>query len=198
MLKVPLTGWTMLTIGDLMTRDVVSVEPNVDLRTLVNVLVERHVSGVPVVKGRRAIGVISASDVLDLLARTPGVPSAQTDFVEQGEVAAPGEWEEGADALQEYFTTLWNEGGADVAERFERIEAPEWDLLSEYTVGEVMTRTIAALPPETPIATAARFLIARNIHRVLVVDGEGLLGVLTVTDLVRAIADGRLVPRRNG
>ncbi|MGE0440457.1 MAG: CBS domain-containing protein [Gemmatimonadales bacterium] len=188
----------MLTVRHLMTKSVVAVQPEVDLRSLINLLVERHVSGVPVVRGRRPVGVVSATDVMALLAGLPGVPTARTDFLEQGETEPLGEWQEGAEAPQRYFAEQWNESGAELAERFERIEGPEWDLLAEHTVAEAMTRRLAVLPPDTPVAEAARFLVGRGIHRALVVDGEGLLGVLSMTDLVRAIADGRLVPSAAG
>jgi CBS domain-containing protein len=44
--------------------------------------------------------------------------------------------------------------------------------------------------PDTPIAEVARVLHARHIHRLLVVDGKSVRGVISTLDLVRLIAEG--------
>jgi CBS-domain-containing membrane protein len=124
------------------------------------------------------------------------VPTEQTEFLEQGEVEPAGEWEEGDAPVASYFVDLWDNAGADVYERIRSTTAPEWDPLAEHTVAEAMSRRVATLPPDTDVGTAARFLADRRIHRVLVMEGGSLQGVLTTTDIVRAVAAGRLVPAR--
>ncbi len=57
------------TAGDIMTRDVFSVEADVDVRDAAQVMVENKYGCLPVVSGRRLIGVITESDFVRLMAR---------------------------------------------------------------------------------------------------------------------------------
>ena len=52
-------------------------------------------------------------------------------------------------------------------------------------VGEIMTQAVTAVAPDTPLAEVAAVLVERRISGVPVIDGERLLGVVSVTDLVR-------------
>jgi len=90
-----------------------------------------------------------------------------------------------------YFTDYWADAGLDVVERFGREEElVEHDLLSDHTVGEAMTRGLFALGPDTAVTEAARYLLEKDVHRVLVIEDDVLLGVVTSTDLVRVVAEG--------
>jgi CBS domain-containing protein len=51
---------------------------------------------------------------------------------------------------------------------------------------------VVAVRPETPARAAARLMTRLAIHRVLVLDGERLCGILTSMDLIRAAGTGRL------
>jgi CBS domain-containing membrane protein len=58
-------------------------------------------------------------------------------------------------------------------------------VLSDLTVGEVMTREILALAPDTSLPTAARLFATRHITGAPVIDVSGrVLGVVSQTDLV--------------
>jgi CBS domain-containing protein len=58
-----------------------------------------------------------------------------------------------------------------------------------------MTRNPATIPLDMPVIEIARKLIDARIHRLPVTDGETFVGMVTTSDLVRMIADGRLVAR---
>jgi CBS domain-containing protein len=53
--------------------------------------------------------------------------------------------------------------------------------------GDLMTRELATVGPDTPVADIARLFEARDIRRVPVVEGGRLLGVVSRADLLRAI-----------
>ncbi len=61
--------------------------------------------------------------------------------------------------------------------------------LEELTVSEIMTRSVKSLPPECSVELAAAFMQRAQIHRVLVMDGEHLLGIATTTDLAKSVAE---------
>jgi acetoin utilization protein AcuB len=60
-------------------------------------------------------------------------------------------------------------------------------ILGRLTVGEVMTRTLVVIGPERDIAAAARLMVDHRIGALPVVDGGRLVGLITETDLLRAL-----------
>ena len=185
----------MLRLRDIMTADVVTISPQTTLRDAAELFAARHVGGAPVVEGAAVVGVLSASDILAFVASTPGVPR-------EGE--EPDEWDEwGEDTRSEtedepsahFFTELWADAGADVTERMATPASAEWDVLAEHTAAEAMTRRVFALPPTADVSAAAERMRAADVHRVLVMEGGALLGIVTTMDLARAVADHRIVRR---
>lgn len=57
----------MRTVRDIMTTDVVTLTPQATVREAMEALSTNHLSGVPVVVGRRVIGVISTTDILTFI-----------------------------------------------------------------------------------------------------------------------------------
>lgn len=181
----------MLCLRDIMTADVVTVSPAMTLRDAIEILHEAGVSGAPVVAGEKVVGVVSAADFLDFEASTPGVPTDRPNQVDWGEWETPDTWEEGADQPAWYFVDLWSDVGADVLERFSEAEGPEWDILEEHTVAEVMTLALRSLPPEAPVVEAARLMTQHRMHRLLVMEDAELVGIVSTADIVRAVAEDR-------
>lgn len=59
----------------------------------------------------------------------------------------------------------------------------------QTTVADAMTRVLYAVRPTDPLMSAVRLMATENIHRVVVVDGAGLLsGIVTSMDVMRALA----------
>jgi CBS domain-containing protein len=67
-----------------------------------------------------------------------------------------------------------------------------WDLLDEYRVADVMTRGVVSQPSNASVKKAAQYMLDAGIHRILVIDAGELKGIITTTDIVRAVAEGRL------
>ncbi len=67
--------------------------------------------------------------------------------------------------------------------------------LEDVTVDEVMTRKVQSLSPELPMEEAARVMVDRQIHRVLVMDGDTLLGIVSTSDLAKAVAEHKIRTR---
>jgi acetoin utilization protein AcuB len=61
-------------------------------------------------------------------------------------------------------------------------------LLAQLTVGGVMTASVIVVEPERPIAEAARIMIDHKIGALPVVDDGRLVGIVTESDFVRALA----------
>lgn len=180
-----------LTLKDILTAEVVTLQPGTSLREAAELLSAEGVSGAPVVQGGRVVGVLSATDLLDFASSNPGVPTEREEQVEWGEIEAADE-DDAEESPAAFFVDLWADAGADVLERFSTTGSAEWDVLEEHTVEEAMTRVLQALPPATEVPEAARFMVDAGIHRVLVMVDDELEGIVTTTDIVRAVADRRL------
>ena len=62
-------------------------------------------------------------------------------------------------------------------------------LLARLTVAEVMTATVIAIDPRRDAREAARLMIDHKIGALPVLDGDDVVGIITETDLLRALAD---------
>lgn len=188
----------MLRLRDIMTTDLVTLDPNLTIREAMDLFTSKRISGAPVVAGGEVVGVISASDLLQFAAAIPGVPTEReltTELLdepldEETEGAIP---DADDDTAGMFFTELWDDVGATVVERMSVPSTAEWNSLEEHTVSEAMTRPpVHALTPETMVTTAADYMRRAKIHRVLVMVGPRLLGLVTTTDITAAVADGKL------
>jgi CBS domain-containing protein len=178
-----------------MTTEIVALSPELPLRDAVAILDERHIGGAPVVAQGQVVGVFSASDLLAFEVGSPGVPQDRPEITDRAELdEPPEEWEAGNEPPAAFFTDWWADAGAETVERFLETRQPEWNTLAEHTVADVMSPGLCSVSPDAEAAEAARHMIRAGVHRLLVTDAGRPVGILTTMDLVRAIADGRLVP----
>ena len=67
--------------------------------------------------------------------------------------------------------------------------------LEDVTVDEVMTRKVQSLSPECSVDEAAALMGTRQIHRVLVMHEGSLVGIVTTSDVAKAVAEHRISNR---
>src|SRR5215213_376642 len=102
----------MLRLRDIMTRQVMTLEPQMTLREAMENLSARNVSGAPVVSGQKVVGVISASDLLSFAAAPPRDDRRPTETSPAGEWDESAEWNEtieagDSDDSHAFFTEMW-------------------------------------------------------------------------------------------
>ena len=184
----------MLSVRDLMSTDVVTVSPELSIRDALELLTERHIGGAPVMTESRVVGVVTAADLLAFEADAPPAPVEREDQLEVGELAPVVEELEDEETVppSAFFTDWWADAGADAVERGRAAAEPEWDVLAEHTVAEAMSTSLLWVAPREPVARAAALMGSREVHRLLVLERGRLVGILTTTDIARAVADGRL------
>lgn len=147
------------TAADLMTANPLSLREDATLREAIAFLVDRNISGAPVIDmAGRPVGVLTQSDVM------------VHDREEVEHLAAPE---------VEYGTPLprswWNEF------QIERVDTTP--------VRDVMTPAVFCVAMETPAWTVISQMRELNVHRLFVVDDQGVLvGVITAMDIVRQLA----------
>lgn len=182
-----------------MSTDVVTVTPETTIREAMEVLARRHMSGAPVVSGEKLVGIVTANDLMAFTAAIPGVPTereTRDEWIEWAQPSVADEVEAEAEPSGAYFSDLWEDAGADVAERFADIGSPEWNALEEHDVSEVMTHVpLSTLSPDDEAEAAADLMRRNSIHRVLVTEGDRLVGVVSTLDIARAAADHKFHTR---
>lgn len=66
---------------------------------------------------------------------------------------------------------------------------------SARTVGQVMTTPVESLTPGAEIADAARMMVDERIRSLPIVDGHGVVGILTRRDVLRSrLSNGPTLP----
>jgi CBS domain-containing protein len=147
------------SVADVMTRDPICVTPEMGIRELARTFRDNEISGAPVVNQQGTlVGVITKTDLLRRCA---------DGF---------------ADIAPAYlFEVLYDQAGEDEPESGEFTPEPT------ACVEDFMTEDPLTVSPRTPVATIARQMFDRRIHRVIVVDRENFpVGIVTSLDLLGA------------
>ncbi|MEM2338233.1 MAG: CBS domain-containing protein [Candidatus Bathyarchaeia archaeon] len=116
---------------DVMVTDVVTIEPNVNVRKAVRVMNDFEIGCLIVVEAGRVVGILTERDVLKRV-------------VDEG-------------------------------------RKPE-----ETRVGEVMSKPPITISPEASLETAIELMFKHKVKKLPVVEDYKLVGLITLTDLVRA------------
>lgn len=70
--------------------------------------------------------------------------------------------------------------------------AARQELLEGTAVREIMTRTPFTITPDTDVRSAARQMLYADVHRLFVTEDTRIVGVVSTTDIVRAVAQGKI------
>ncbi|CAN5762188.1 CBS domain-containing protein [soil metagenome] len=65
-------------------------------------------------------------------------------------------------------------------------------LLRDTAVQDIMTPRPFTVASDDDVREAARQMLYADVHRLFVTDGDRLIGVISTTDIVRAVANGSL------
>ncbi len=154
-----------LTAGDYMRTELVVLGPDTSLATAARLFNRRHISGAPVVDGEgRPLGVVSLTDLME---------------------AGKG----GAKHTGKPLYYLLDHGERDFVGMFtDELVGPPGE------VADVMTDFVLSVGPKTPLLQAVRLMVADGVHRVLVVEGGKLVGILTSMDVMRALVASPVCP----
>ncbi|HVR74712.1 MAG TPA: CBS domain-containing protein [Planctomycetota bacterium] len=157
-----------LSVRDIMKAEVKTVPPEMTLPDLERAFLEEQVSGFPVVRGAKLVGIISRSDVVRQLS------------VEQSV----------AEVISDYHRDM-TDFESDPVESLHEIATRVGERVEHLQVKDLMVEKVFTVSPDHSIEDAARLLIKHHIHRVPVVKDGQVVGILTTLDIVRLFTDGR-------
>jgi CBS domain-containing protein len=144
---------------DVMTTNVITVEPNTSVQELATLLSERGISGVPVVDSdNRLVGVATEGDLLH---------RAET----------------GTERRIQRRRSRWLDTFASDQEA-----ARDYVKAHGRVVREIMTRDVISVSDTTELADIATLLETKRIKRVPVLRDGKLVGIVSRANLVRALA----------
>jgi CBS domain-containing protein len=160
-----MSNTTDLTVADVMAREVATATKQWTLAKLERELCRKKVTGFPVVQGKELVGVVSRSDIVRELAVERSRAETFSDYFRRDDAS---EEEELSGLLeQERF----------VAERMAKLH-----------VADVMSPPRFVAAPDQSIASVAKLLVDKHIHRVPVVEDGALVGIVSSLDIVRVVA----------
>jgi len=156
-----------VTARDVMQTDLVTVRSSLLFTELDDVLLRHRIHGAPVVDDGKLVGIVSRSDMVRQV------------NVEEERIAASAFYFEPADADDHRE-----------ADRVDVIQAAA-SRVAKLHVRDAMIVDLISVAPEEDLQQVARKMLERRVHRILVTEGDALLGMVSSLDLVRLIAEGR-------
>jgi CBS domain-containing protein len=148
----------------LMKRDIVTVSPSDTLKDALALMVENHVTGLPVMDDQcRCIGLITSTDILN--------------YAEEHS-------EDAENGTTQYFDAE--------SQQWETMQLANFGLdeFGEVDVSEVMSRELIWVDRDAPLNEVAARMLKEQVHRVLVMDkNSNLYGIISAYDFVRLAAE---------
>ena len=142
---------------DIMSTNLVTVEPGATIREIAAALIEHRISGVPVVdKAGKLLGIVSEGDLMRK-ELTPRLP----------------------DAVNILGAIIYYHGVARYREDFKKLMAD--------TAREIMTKKIISVSEDTEIEAIGKCMLDHEIKRVPVLRDGKLVGLISRADLIKAL-----------
>lgn len=169
-----------LTVRDVMTSDILSVGPDMPVSELVQVLADEGIGGLPVVDADEVcVGVVSTTDVSRAVLREERVDREDAETDGSGRHST-GDRERGG-----AFFHLPDARGVLPTASLSRLPVTR---LGARPVRDIMTPATFSVRPDATLPELSRFLLRSGIHRALVFENRRLVGVVTASDVLRAVA----------
>jgi CBS domain-containing protein len=149
------------TAADLMTPNPVSLRGDATLKEALALLTDRGFSAAPVIdRAGRPVGVLSRSDILVHDREQVDYLKPRPEFYDRSEL------------------TLHSGERLPAGFQVENAE--------RTCVSEIMTPAVFAVDPDTPAARVVQQMLGLKVHRLFVVDENGVLvGVISALDVLR-------------
>lgn len=147
----------MLKAKDIMTEDVITVNPSMTIEEFARILMKNQISGAPVVdEDGSLIGIVTENDLITQNKRLH-IPTILRLF----------------DAFIPLGTS-----------RLER----EIKKITATTVGEICTKKVITVDPETPLEEIATIMTEKKIHLIPVIKEGNIVGIIGKKDIIKGAA----------
>lgn len=159
---------SQIVASNVMHSPVYCARPDDTLKKLEDTFDDKHISGMPVVENGEMIGIITQDDLI----RVPAMMDAMARYV-TSEMQSDGPMMDTEDKD--------NDG---VPDSFDfRGQIPN------MKVSQVMARKVVTCELSTPLERIIELMVQHHIHRVVVIDGSGPVGIISTLDVLKNLAD---------
>ena len=147
----------MQTASDIMETNIICVTPDTAISKAVEILLNNHINGVPVVDvNEELVGILCQSDLI----------------FQQKEMPIPP-----------IFTILDSIVPLSSSKKID----DEFRKISATTVEQAMVRDVVTVEPDTPISQVASLMVEKHFHTIPVKDGKKLAGIIGKEDILKTL-----------
>jgi CBS-domain-containing membrane protein len=147
----------MLTVAEIMTKDVVSIKGTTTVREMAGIFDTTRVGTLPVVdEAGNLSGIVTASDLVEQ-DRPLHIPTVISLF--------------------DWVIPL---GGESALQR-------DLDKISAQTASELASTDIVTVAPSDSVSTVAEIMSSKKLHALPVLDGKKLVGMVSRIDIIRSM-----------
>lgn len=147
----------MQTAGDIMETNIICVTPDTAISKAVEILLNNHINGVPVVDvNEELVGILCQSDLI----------------FQQKEMPIPP-----------IFTILDSIVPLSSSKKID----DEFRKISATTVEQAMVRDVVTVSTDTPISQVASLMVEKHFHTIPVKDGKKLAGIIGKEDILKTL-----------
>lgn len=147
----------MITVRDIMTTDLITITPDMDIAGAAKILLDSRINGAPVVDDSgRLVGILCQSDLITQQKKLP-IPTL--------------------------FTFL---DGLIRLTSMKQLEK-QVGKIAALTVSEAMTPKPVTVRPDTGLETVAALMVDSNFHTLPVVEDSELVGIIGKEDVLRTL-----------
>jgi CBS domain-containing protein len=183
-----------IKVAEIMSSPVVSVPSNVSVFEAGRVMKEGIIKRLPILEDGRLAGIVTQTDLIRVLASygmwrdavevmTEDVAGVQQDatVAEAAEIMT-------ARNISCIVALQGNEAVGVLTERdlLKRVIAPQKDP-AKVKMAEVMSSPVMSVPPGCSVFSASKIMEKSHIRRLVVMENKQLCGIITQTDIFRAV-----------
>lgn len=158
-----------VTAAQIMSSPPLTVSPDLSVPELENRFLTANVSGFAVIAGGALIGIVGRSDVIKKIAVERSYAEVLSDYYYDYDYAG----------FRPHF---------DDSASFTQIAENVGTRIDHLKVKDVMNSEVITASPSDSIAAVCRILLQHHIHRVPLVEGNKLVGMISTSDIVRWVA----------
>lgn len=148
------------TVSEIMTTDVVTVDPAISVTEAAKLMVDKEIGALPVLEGGRLIGIVTEGDLIM------------------------------QDVKLEYPTYLHLLDGYIMYPPSTKHFESELKKAVAADVRTVMTADPVTIQTSATIEDAATLLVDKDVSRIPVMDGDAIVGIVSKSDVVRSLLGG--------
>jgi len=147
----------MLTVADIMTKDVVTITGSTTVREMARIFETLHFGSLPIVdEAGNLTSIVTASDLVEQ-DRPLHIPTVISLF----------DW------------VIPLEGEHALEQDLKRITA--------QTAAELASSDVVTISPNAPVSSAAEIMSSKKLHAIPVVEGKRLVGMVSRIDIIRSM-----------